>query len=252
MKQLKTKHIGRRLLVYDRVESTNSIALEFAKDRANDGTVVLAHEQTAGRGRHGRNWYCPPGAGVLLSLVIFPPEHVRRPVILTAWAAVSVVNAIRRSTGLEARIKWPNDVLVRGKKVAGILIEHGAATVVGIGLNVNQTEQDLQLMGLSEASSFSLFCGRRFDVGRVAEALIESLDALYDGIQNGGLSELLTSWRGSLGVLGREVVVHCQDRIVRGHTRHLDWEALHVDVPGEGNICIRPENIRQVHVVGTV
>ena len=115
---------------------------------------------------------------------------------------MSVADAIRRSTGLEAQIKWPNDVLVRGKKVAGILIEHGAATVVGIGLNVNQTEEDLRLMGLSEASSLSLCCGWPLDVESVARALIESLDARYDGIQNGGLNDLLTSWTGSLGVLG--------------------------------------------------
>ena len=211
-----------------------------------------SREQTAGRGRHGRNWHCPPGAGVLLSLVTFPPEDVRRPVILTAWAAVSVADAIRRSTGLAAQIKWPNDVLVRGKKVAGILIEHGAATVVGIGLNVNQTEEDLRLMGLSEASSLSLCCGWPLDVESVARALIESLDARYDGIQNGGLNDLLTSWTGSLGVLGREVVVHCPDRIVRGRTRHLDWDALQVDVSEEGTICIRPENVRQVHLVASV
>jgi BirA family biotin operon repressor/biotin-[acetyl-CoA-carboxylase] ligase len=246
---LDTKHIGRRVLVYDRVDSTNSLALELARDRANDGVAILAKEQTAGRGRYGRNWHCPPGAGVLLSVALFAPDHVRRPVLLTAWAAVAVADAVHHVSGLEARIKWPNDVLVDGNKVAGILVERGMATVVGIGLNVNQTAEDLRSMGLLGAGSLSLCCSRRFDVSRVARTVIRRLDGLYDQIQNGELNDLKARWKRFLAISGREVVVACQDSVIRGRVRELDWETLELDVPGEGPVRVRPENIKGLNVI---
>src|SRR5262245_40276451 len=110
------RHIGRRVLVYDRTDSTNNRAAEHAHDAAHDGLVVLAREQTAGRGQHGRHWQCPAGTGVLLSVLLFPPPALRRPAVLTAWAAVSVCETIHRVANLQARIKWPNDVLIHGRK----------------------------------------------------------------------------------------------------------------------------------------
>ena len=124
--QLQTQRLGRRVLVYDCLESTNTLAATLADDRANDGVVILAEEQRAGRGQQGRSWHCPAGAGVLVSVLLFPPTALRRPALLTAWAAVSVCETIRLGTGVQARIKWPNDVLLRGRKVCGILIEQSS------------------------------------------------------------------------------------------------------------------------------
>ena len=247
--QLPTKHIGRRLLLYDRVESTNSLALELARDPTNDGVAVLANEQTAGRGRYGRNWHCPPGAGVLLSLVVFAPAHVRRPVLLTAWAATTVAEVIRNMSGLVARLKWPNDVLVGGKKVCGILIEHGTATVVGIGLNVNQTADDLGAMELTDASSLFLCSGRRYDVSQIARTLIQALDASYDQIQRAALNDLESRWQGYLDLSNREVVVTYHEAVSRGRVRKLGWEALELESPKGGLVQIRPESITKLHVV---
>jgi BirA family transcriptional regulator, biotin operon repressor / biotin---[acetyl-CoA-carboxylase] ligase len=246
---LPTKHIGRRLLMYDSVESTNSLALELAKDPDNHGVAILANEQTAGRGRYGRNWHCPPGAGVLLSVVVFAPARVRRPVLLTAWAATTVAEVVRGTSGLDARLKWPNDVLVGGKKVCGILIEHGTATVVGIGLNVNQTADDLRAMELTEASSLFLCSGRHFDVSQIARTLIHELDATYDQIQSGALGDLESRWRSYLDISDREVVVTYQETVNRGRVRKLDWEALQLGAPQGGVIYIRPESITRLEVV---
>src|SRR5262245_27933915 len=118
--RLDTVRLGRRVLAFRRLDSTNAFALARAGDPAEDGLVVLADEQTAGRGQHGRAWACPDGGGVLMSVLLFPPPPLRRPVVLTAWAAVSVCEVLRRTAGLQARIMWPNDVLVRGRKVCGI------------------------------------------------------------------------------------------------------------------------------------
>ena len=118
-----TRRLGRCVLVFDRLDSTSNVAAALAGSADGDGLAVLADEQTGGRGQHGRTWTCPAGSGVLLSVLLFPPAPLRRAAILTAWAAVSVCETVLELTGLEARIKWPNDVLVRGRKVCGILIE---------------------------------------------------------------------------------------------------------------------------------
>ncbi len=108
-RSLDTKRLGLRVLVYDRVESTNTLALSFADNPAHDGMTILAGEQTAGRGQHGRTWLAAPGDSVLLSVLLFPPESLRRPAILTAWAAVSVCTVIYRLVGRQAKIKWPRN-----------------------------------------------------------------------------------------------------------------------------------------------
>jgi len=124
--KLPTRHIGPRVYVFDRLDSTSTCAAELADRPSNHGTVILAGEQTAGRGQHGRTWQAPPGRAVLMSVLLFPPPALRRPALLTAWAAVSVCGTIRQATGLQAKIKWPNDVLLHGRKVCGILIESKA------------------------------------------------------------------------------------------------------------------------------
>src|SRR5262249_15022573 len=155
--RLPTQHLGRRVLVFDQLESTNSYAVGLAPDPENNGLVILAREQTAGRGQHGRTWQCPPESGVLMSLLLWPPPALKRPALLTAWAAVSVCETIRMATGLNAKIKWPNDVLIRGKKVCGILIEQGQGTVVGIGLNIHQSADSLARASLPLAGSLACF-----------------------------------------------------------------------------------------------
>ena len=111
---LDTTAVGRRVLVYDRLESTNTLAAQLANSAEHEQLAILADEQIAGRGQHGRTWSAAPGSSVLLSLLLFPPDFLRRPPILTAWAAVSVCLTIHDLTGFQATIKWPNDVLVDG------------------------------------------------------------------------------------------------------------------------------------------
>src|SRR5262245_2257463 len=106
------RHVGRRIVRHAALPSTNDHAANLAA-----GPVVLADEQTAGRGQYGRRWLAPPGSSILMSVLLFPPPPLRRPAILTAWAAVAVGETILQLTGRQAKIKWPNDVLLHGKKV---------------------------------------------------------------------------------------------------------------------------------------
>src|SRR5262245_63098539 len=166
------RHIGRRHFHLDATDSTNSRAAELAHDPANAGTVVTADLQVRGRGQHGRVWESPPGVSALLSALVFPPPDLCRPALLAAWAGVVVGETILQVTGQQTKIKWPNDVLLRGKKVCGILIECGVMPfrgeptasdphfVVGIGLNVNQSADDFARQSLPDATSLSLAVGR--------------------------------------------------------------------------------------------
>ena len=162
---LATTILGRDLIYLPTTKSTNEVATEAARSGAPEGTVVIAEEQTAGRGRLGRTWLAPAGSSLLFSLLLRPPLPPEQLYLLTMIAATSVVAAVERCTGLSCGVKWPNDVLIGGRKVAGILSEMSLAegrttfVVVGIGLNVNT---DLSLLGeiASTATSLSAELGR--------------------------------------------------------------------------------------------
>jgi len=252
--RLDTQRLGRRVLVFDRVDSTNNLAAALADDPANDGVALLAREQTAGRGQHGRSWQCPPDSGVLLSLLLFPPPALRRPAVLTAWAAVAVCETIRRAANLQAKIKWPNDVLVRGRKVCGILIETrvqqaapGADlyTVAGIGLNVNQTADDFARAELPEAGSLAFFLGQRLDRDAVARQLLHQLDEEYDRLCRGDLATLAACWKWRLGLLGRRVAAECHDATHHGRLRDLGWDAVTLETT-DGVRQLPPETVRHL------
>jgi BirA family biotin operon repressor/biotin-[acetyl-CoA-carboxylase] ligase len=243
---LETRHIGRRVLIYDRLDSTNTLAASLASDRRHEGLVILADEQTAGRGQHGRVWECPAGHGVLVSTLLFPPPALRRPVLLTAWAAVSVCETIRTTTGLQARIKWPNDILIAGRKVCGILIEQGAATVAGIGLNVNQTEAALNERGLTQATSLAAVTAKSWDHRQVARQLIQQLDEEYNRLCQGDLAGLEACWKWRMGLLGKQVMVECLNQTIRGRLIDMTWDALEVDTTERTVIRLKPETVREV------
>src|SRR5579871_5247028 len=204
---LDTRRLGRRVLVFDRLDSTNNLASQLADDPANDGVAILTDEQTAGRGQHGRTWLAAPGDSVLLSVLFAPPPELCRPVVLTAWAAVAVCSTIRESIDQPTRIKWPNDVLLHGRKVCGILIESARAPagvnqrsmVVGIGLNVQQSAEHFAAAGLPEATSLAQCTTAALNTRTVAVALIRQLDRDYDLLCRGDLGTLEASWKLHLG-----------------------------------------------------
>ncbi len=186
--RLGTKVVGRRVAVWNRVASTNDLAAGASSSLANDGLVVLAEEQTAGRGSRGRTWTTPPASSVLMSVLLFPPKALEDPAWLTALAAVSVADVVALGDGelgpsssrLSPRIKWPNDVRVDGRKVAGILVERGQGTVIGIGLNVNVDRAEFPDHLRGSATSLRCLHGRRLDRSAVVRDLIDRLDHYYD------------------------------------------------------------------------
>jgi BirA family biotin operon repressor/biotin-[acetyl-CoA-carboxylase] ligase len=265
---LDTLRLGRRVLVFDRLDSTNNLAAELAHDPANDGLAILADEQTAGRGQYGRTWLAGPGQSVLLSILLSPPPALCRPAVLTAWAAVAVCSTIRETIGWQTRIKWPNDVLLRGHKVCGILIESTAGWragsvsdrgnspvahapgsprfVVGIGLNVQQSAAAFAEAGLPEATSLSQPTSAPLDTHAVAVALIGQLDRDYDLLCQGDLGTLEACWKWHLGLLGRPVIAECPDATYRGRLIELSFNGVELARPDEASLVLAPERIQHL------
>jgi BirA family biotin operon repressor/biotin-[acetyl-CoA-carboxylase] ligase len=248
---LPTRHVGRRVLYYDELPSTLTVAAALAGDPANDGTAVLAGEQTAGRGQYGRSWHCPPGAGALLGVLLFPPPAARRPAVLTAWAAVGIAAAVRRLTGRHVRVKWPNDVLLGGKKVCGILIESAAGpvptAVIGIGLNVTQSAESFVTAGLPAATSLTATSGRTFDTPEVARCLLEELDRTYGLILDGDLEALEARWARLVALSDRPVVAEAADGVLhRGRLRALTFAGVELESADGAVACLAPEAVRQL------
>jgi BirA family biotin operon repressor/biotin-[acetyl-CoA-carboxylase] ligase len=246
---LDTQRLGRRVRIYDRVDSTNDLAAALADDPANDGVVVLAEEQTAGRGQHGRTWLASPDDSVLLSVLLFPPLALRRPAILTAWAAVAVCATVRQTVGVQARIRWPNDVLLRGRKVCGILIEQGRGTVVGIGLNVRQSTEHFAAAGLAEATSLAASAGQLPATADVARRLIRQLDEDYHVLCTGDLATLEACWKWHVGLLGRSVRAECADGCHEGRLRDLSFAGVELQQAG-GALVLAPEKVRHLYPIG--
>jgi BirA family transcriptional regulator, biotin operon repressor / biotin---[acetyl-CoA-carboxylase] ligase len=228
---LQTQFVGRRLVYLTNTTSTMDIARREARDGAGDGTVVLAEEQTAGRGRFGRSWVSPAGKNLYLTLVLRPDAIRLRALSIVAPLAVSL--ALETVTGLEPGIKWPNDVLYGGRKLAGILIEtefSGADpefSLVGIGLNVNfDIPADSEIAGL--ATSVKQELGREVSRAELLASLLNHFEASIAGEQRGGSVHL--QWKKRLETLGQRVTVTFQGQI---------YEGLAEDVDREGNLILR-------------
>ncbi len=249
--RLEVRCIGRQIDVYDSLDSTNTHALSQAGEFANDGRVIVARAQTAGRGQYGRTWSAPADNSVLMSVLVFPPTELRRPVVLTAWAAVSVCEVIAHVLHKPANIKWPNDVLVGGKKLCGILIEQricgNLATVVGIGLNVNQSREWFDQAGLPDAASLACFTSDAPDCADVARRLIRQLDAEYDRLLAGDLATLEARWKCHLGLLGKQVVVEPHgEEPCRGRVRDVTFAGVEIAPPAGETIALPPERIKHI------
>lgn len=255
-----TARVGRRVLVFDELESTNTFAATLASPE--DGLAIVARNQTSGRGRFGRVWQSRPGSSLLLSVVMHPPVELRRASVLTATAAVAVGNAVLHLTGLQALIKWPNDLLVRGKKVCGILIEQGRAVVVGVGLNLNQTADEFRSADLPDATSLvevlkqmppvhrpGLDAREQFDLRTTTEVVLQRLDAEFARLHCGERVAVEAEWKWRTGLLGRQVQVELIDGgIVRGRMREMSFDGLEVELPDGGMCVVVPETVAHLWI----
>jgi BirA family biotin operon repressor/biotin-[acetyl-CoA-carboxylase] ligase len=194
---------GRRHLWYPAVSSTSDVAAGLAGRGVEEGLVVLADAQTAGRGRHGRTWVSPPGAGLYVSVVLRPPTPVSP--VLTLGAGVAVAEGIDAATGLRVELKWPNDLHVAGRKLGGLLAEATSGCVVlGMGINVRRVALPRELA--PSASSIEEELGRPVDRGALPAACLAALARRYQDLRDGREHAIMAAWRARGGAaLGRRV-----------------------------------------------
>ncbi len=222
MENLRTRLIGRKVIYYPRLDSTNDTARQEAQNGAPEGTVVVADEQIAGKGRIKRVWLTPRG-NIALSIIFYPPVAFLPCLIMLASLAVS--RSIEAVTGLKPQIKWPNDVLINGKKVCGILSESDvrgntvAHAVVGIGINMNLNPADFPGIAAT-ATSLAAELGK--DVSRlelIRRLLIEA-DRLYQDLPSG--EAIYQEWHARLVTLGRRVQVKSGADMLYGIAESVD------------------------------
>lgn len=248
-----TARIGRRVLVYDAVESTNTLGAQLAlSDEDADGLVLIADHQRAGRGQYGRTWVSRPGSSLLMSVVLKPPPELRRPVILTAWVAVAVADAVYALTGAQARIKWPNDLLARGKKICGILIEQtstgaGVTTVAGVGLNVAQTADEFARANLPDATSLHALAGTPQDARSAAESVLRALDHEYMRLLAGERVAVEADWKWRIGLLGRQVLIELVGgEAATGRLLDMSFDGLELEDTAGFVRVIAPESVGHI------
>ncbi len=228
------RRMGAHVLVYHQVGSTMDTAWGLAGTGASEGTAVVAHEQTHGRGRFGRPWVGEPGDSLFLSVILTPPVELAPR--LSMVAGLAVARAVERLTGEPCTIKWPNDVRVRGKKVCGILIEARVDTtgamsaVVGVGLNLDldtRTHPELK----ETATSLSAITGHPVGYRPAADAVLDALDAAYAEVLAG--ADILVPWRRMLDTLGQRVTARWNDTEETGVAE---------DVADDGSLVLRRDD----------
>lgn len=240
----KTMWIGRQMECFEVIGSTNTVAMQMAEEGAPHGTLVVADRQDNGKGRHGRGWVMPAGIAIAMSVILKPEElQPAKAPMLTLVSALAVVRAIEEQTGLRAEIKWPNDIVMNGKKVCGILTEMSTQIdyinhiVVGIGINVHN-EQFPEELG-DRATSLYLESGRHQNRAELVEAVCEYFEQYYEiFMRKQDISELKSEYDSYLINVGREV------RILDPKGAYVG-RALGVTAFGELQVET-PEGIRKV------
>ena len=233
---LSTRTLGRNLRLEARTASTNDIAKQLALDGAPDGTVVIADEQHRGRGRQGRSFASPAGVGIYMSLLLRPRVAVSRLPQLTLVAGVAAAEAVEDIASVPVALKWPNDIMVRGKKAGGILTEsvlqadRPPVAVVGIGINVNTTLEQFPEAIRGLVTSLGLAAGRFVPRLPAAAAVLNRFEPLFDTFQHGGLAPILPRWLRYGRVAGRPV---------RFTTEHGAGEGIALGVDEDGALLVR-------------
>jgi len=223
-----TKSIGRDIRVFLETTSTNDVAEKLARDGVNEGVVVFAEAQTKGRGRLGRKWISPARKGLWFSVLLRPRLRPQAATQLTIAAATALVRAIQVQTGLTPEIKWPNDILIGGKKVAGILTEMHAEldrvkyVILGIGMDANLSASEFPADLRRWATSLKIESGEPVDRAELAAEILRGLDRDYTRVGSSQLETVADEWEERCDTFGREVIILVGDRRLQGRAESLD------------------------------
>jgi BirA family biotin operon repressor/biotin-[acetyl-CoA-carboxylase] ligase len=243
----RTRVIGRDLRVFEETTSTNDVIEKLARDGVKEGVVVFAESQTRGRGRLGRKWLSPARRGLWFSILLRPRMRPQDTTQLTVASATALRRAIATLTGLKAEIKWPNDILVNGRKVAGILTELNAEldqvkyVILGIGVDVNLGPGEFPAELRKLATSLKAELGKPIARAELAVAILRELDADYTRVMAGEFAAVADEWQAHCGTLGRAVTIRAGERQIQGRAETLG---------DEGALLLRTEHGHLERIVG--
>lgn len=239
--------IGNAIRVLPQTTSTNDEASRAALEGHPEGLVIFAESQSAGRGRMGRRWSSPAGRGLWFSVLLRPSLAPSECTQLTAASANALVRAIQSTTGITPEIKWPNDLLIKGKKIAGILtemsaeLEHVRSVILGIGIDATQTASEFPADLRPIATSLKLATGKTVSRADLAEAVLRELDREYARILAGQFAAVAEEWGSRCSTLGKQVTIDMGARRVRGRAEALDEN---------GALLLRTEHGRIERIIG--
>jgi BirA family transcriptional regulator, biotin operon repressor / biotin---[acetyl-CoA-carboxylase] ligase len=232
--------IGWRIHYFDEIDSTQNLAREMAASDAPQGTIVIAERQSAGRGRLGRSWHSPSGVNIYTTIILRPAMPLAEVPRLSLVAGVATAEALEREAPGIVALKWPNDVWLRGRKTGGIIAEavtdargNLACVLVGIGINVNLSAEDIPVELRDKATSLRAATGRACDRIAIADALFSLFDSRYMEFLSHGFEAIRPAWERYSALTGRHVSIADGGRRVTGVVKGIDSEgALVLDVDG--------------------
>jgi len=236
--QLTTAILGRKIHYLPAVDSTNNEAKRLAVDGCSEGLIVVAEEQSGGRGRLARGWFSPFGKGLWFSLVLRPSFSPQEAYKCTLMTAVAVNKAIKKVTSIDCRIKWPNDILYEGKKLVGILTEMSAEmdainyVVIGVGVNVNIAGDEFPLELRETVTSLAMLSLGRIDRLELLVAVLAEIEDSYQKTLQYGFKPILEEWRAASATLGCIVDVSGGGR---------QFSGLAVDIADDGALLVQTD-----------
>jgi BirA family biotin operon repressor/biotin-[acetyl-CoA-carboxylase] ligase len=243
----KTRVIGRDIRVFQETTSTNDVIEKLARDSVKEGVVVLAESQTKGRGRLGRKWMSPSRKGLWFSVLLRPQLRPQAVTQLTIASATALVRAIGDQTGVTPEIKWPNDILIRGKKVAGILTEMTAEldrvkhVILGIGVDVNLSVGEFPAELRKQSTSLKIEIGETVDRAELVVAILRELDRDYARIASDQFERVADEWEERCETIGRNVVIQVGERRIQGCAESLD---------ADGALLLRTQHGHLERIIG--
>jgi BirA family biotin operon repressor/biotin-[acetyl-CoA-carboxylase] ligase len=249
---LSTSYMGKNIYHFTELESTNIIAKEKAslkKDKIAEGTIIIAEKQAGGKGRLGRGWFSPTG-GIWLSIILYPqlsPSYIPR---ITLMTAVAVVKTIEKVSRIKARIKWPNDILIKGKKLCGILTEMNAEldlinwVVVGIGINVNINQEEFPKDIRDNSISLKEVLGKEISRVKLIQIFLKEFEKCYEKLKRKEFTSILEEWKLYSHTLGKKIKINIGEKIVFGKA---------IDLSEEGALILKEENGKLAKIIsGTI
>lgn len=226
---LQTDQLGKQIVFKETVESTQKEAHKIAEE-SEEGTLIIAEEQTAGRGRMTRAWHSPKGTGIWMSLILKPNLPPVKAPQFTLIAAVAVAEAIQDVTGLTPEIKWPNDLLMNGKKITGILTELQAdadrirSIIIGIGMNVNQQAFPAELEDI--ATSLAIEKGETISRAKLVQAILKNIEIYYKEYVENGFASIKQKWESFAVSIGRHITARTVNGSIRGKAIGITEEGV--------------------------